>query len=439
MKEYLFLYRFQLFWSIIFLYILTLSSLFPINTWHEFEYGTLGNPLILQWEEFFTKHGRLGIHLLARIILQLGDLPFYLTKTSIIWGLLFLLTKHILSLSNTKYFLDTILCVSLLLFFMSLFPAQLFYFYYTIDFLYLSNYYLMAIFLIIFITYYFDLFNNQVEINRIVLYILAFITGSLHELVITCIPLIITIYIILKFQKKTIPSWFWKPIPFFILGFSLLLLSPGGYDRIAYYANASQWDFFGQTINWLELGWKRYWYSLLKHLFYTSSQWYQSPGYIPSTLFLQLFLAMITLLNYQKFKTFQHNKIIYPILWWIFSWYTCIVMSASPMYYWILVEFSKFFLYLALTMSIYYYLQHSKQQLKIIIISVLLVFILVGQGIQIPSLYKARQEYLQLVNQIEKGESIALSKEKLPTAYFGTIKIFTFGSGLIYKYPHLFK
>ena len=146
-------------------------------------------------------------------------------------------------------------------------------------------------------------------------------------------------------------------------------------------------------------------------------------------------MFFFTFLNYKHYKNIFHLKIVIPILYWLFSWYTCIVMSASPEYHLFAVEFSKFFMYIALTASVYYFLKNQSKKIQIICSSVFLVVVFVGQGIQIPAIYKAKQEYLTLVKQIENG-SITEVKHN-PTAKMGNITIIKFGNSLYYKYPHI--
>ena len=438
MKESMLKYKYPIiFFLLVFIYILGLTSLFPIHYAHEFEYNPPGNPFYLQWQEFFQRHGRFLVHIIARYTLKAGSLVFILVKSLIIFVLYFVSLKTIDSSIFKKFHLSFLMLLSVFLFINALFPFTTFMMYYSSDLLDLCNYYITASLIIIYIQYYINILCNKTEINVSLFCLLAFITGSLHEMVIACIPFIITIYLFCKVRKIAIPKWFWYSIPFFLLGFSVLLFAPGSSNRLTNYANTTTWGFFGQTINWLELGYEKYFYTLIKNIFYASPShiWYSAPGFLPSTWYLQLLMFFFTFLNYKHYKNIFHLKIVIPILYWLFSWYTCIVMSASPMYRHTPLEFSKYFMYIALTASVYYFLKNQSKKIQIICSSVFLVVVFVGQGIQIPAIYKAKQEYLTLVEQIENG-SITEVKHN-PTAKMGNITIIKFGNSLYYKYPHI--
>lgn len=442
MKTLLYQYRFTLFWSILFIYIFGLCSLYPMNWQHDFEYNIQGNPFLLQWDEFFRYHGRLLTHILIRIIYQQGNLIYFIGKSMIIFFLFYCTIKTIYTIENKNLkppLSSFIQILAIFLLINALFPFVIFMMYYGTDTVYLYSYYIPAILIICFLQYYFNIFLNHTKISVPILCLLAFLTGASFEMAIACIPMIITIFIILKIQKKEIPYWFWISIPFFFLGFSILLLSPGSNKRIDFYANASEWDFFGQTINWINLGWKKYFYTLVKNIFYASKEWYAAPGFLPSSWLVQLFIGVFVYLNYKKENNLWAPKILFPLLWWLFAWYTCGVMSASPMYYWLPVEFSKFFLYISLSASVYYFIQDKNMKFQWICSVFCLLIVFIGQGIQIPAIYKARQEYLLLVDKIEKGEISKLSTTELPTAKIRNIDIFTFGTGLYIKYPNLFE
>ena len=398
-------------------------------------YAKSGNPFILQWEEVFQFHGRALTHLPARYVLQWGTVCFYISKTFVIAILFFVSLKTIdasaLKNTNRSFFL----LLSIFLFINALFPFTTFMMYYSMNLLYLFNYYIMAILIMIFLQYYINVFQNKVEINLVLFCMLSFLVGAVHEMAIALIPLIISVYILLKLTKINIPRWFWYSIPFFLLGFSVIITSPGNTLRIDTYANASEWEFFGQIINWKELGYKKYIYSFIRNIFYTSNNWYSNPGFLASTWYLQLLIFVFTFLNFKKYRSFLHSKILIPIIYWLFSWYTCIVMSASPMYYSATVEFSKFFMYISLTASIYYYLKRVSPKIQTVLLTLFLFVVFIGQGIQAPAIYKAKKEYLTLVEQIE-SRSITEVKHN-PTAKMGNITIIKFGNSLYYKYPHI--
>ena len=422
-------------YCIIYGYILFLTYLYPMHSWDEFGFAEQGNPWILQYQQFLEFHGRFFTHILARYTLQLGYPFVYIFKSLAIAILFFVSLKTIdaSALKNTDRSFFLLLSIFLLI--NALFPFTMFMMYYSSDLLIIYSDYIRAIFMIIFIQYYLNIFKNKTNINIYIFCFLAFLTGSIHETAIALIPLIITIYILLKLIKIDIPKWFWTSIPFFLAGFSLIIFAPGNNNRILVYSDALNWDFFGQTLNWTELGYKKYFYSFIRNVFYTSANGYSSPGFLASTWYTQLLIFIFTFLNFKKYKNIFHINILFPLLYWLLSWYICIVMSASPLYHSITIESTRFFMYISLTASIYYYLKEYSSKIQTILISLFLLVVFIGQGIQMPAIYKAKQEYLMLVEQIESG-SITEVKHN-PTAKVGNITIIKFGNSLYYKYPHI--
>ena len=78
-------------------------------------------------------------------------------------------------------------------------------------------------------------------------------------------------------------------------------MSPGGLseNRLIIYGNALEWEFFGQTLNWLELGWKRYFYSLAKVLW----------AWIPHCIGFVVFFITILILSIKKLKRFYFELV----------------------------------------------------------------------------------------------------------------------------------
>ncbi len=103
------------------------------------------------------------------------------------------------------------------------------------------------------------------------------------------------------------------------------------------------------------------------------------------------------------------------------------------------MKISNSFIYIALAGAVYYTLEDKSKKTKMIFSSVFLTVVIVGQAVQIPAIYKARTEYLALVEKIESGEITHINRADLPTAKLGNIKIITFGGGLGRKYPNIFK
>ena len=416
-------------------YVLSLCFLFPMHYAHEFEYMQSGNPFYLQWQEFFQRHGRFLTHIAARYTLQLGYPFFYIFRSFVISILFFVSLKTIdASVSKTTE-RSFFLLLSIFLLINALFPFTTFMMYFSTDLIPLYTYYITAILMIVYLQFYLNVFQNRTDINIYILFLVAFLTGSAHEQAITMIPLLILVYILLKIKKVDIPYWYWYSIPFFLMGFSIIIFAPGSNSRLTDYINTTEWEFMGQSLNWTELGCKKYIYSIYRHIFITTNPWYSGPGFVPSTWYIQILIFIFSYLNIKKYKSILDNYILFPFIYWSLSWGTCLVMLASPSYHSIPIEFSKFFMYISLTASIYYYLKDFSSKIKTILISLFLFVVFIGQGIQMPAIYKAKQEYLTLIEQIESG-SITEIKHN-PTAKIGNITIIRFGNSLYSKYPHI--
>lgn len=420
--------------SLIFSYFFFLVYLFPIHFPHEFQYAEPGNPWILQWKEFLKWHGRFLTHIPMRYTLQLGYPYFYIFKTIIIFSLFFVglrvIEPKIYQCNRLKYFF----LFSLFMLINCLFPFVSFMMYFGYDLAPLYTYYITAIFMILLLQYYLNIFKNKTNINIPVFCFIAFLTGASHEQAIALIPLIILIYFLLKIKSIPIPRWYWLSVPFFLLGFSIIMFTPGTNNRIILYAKAETWKFMGQTVNWLELGWQRYFYSLFRHIFITSDNWYSYPGFLPSTWHLQLLIFIFTFFNVKKYQSWLDNRVLFPLLFWVLSWFTCLVMAVSPMYHSTPVEFGKFFMYIALAGAIYYYFENTNSKMLLNLSFIFTFIVLTGQLIQVQPLLKAKREYFEIIEKIENNEVTNIT---LPQAKLGNILITEFGAGLPVKYPHI--
>ena len=368
--------------SSIFAYFFFLVYLFPIHFPHEFQYAEPGNPWLLQWKEFLT-------YITMRYTLQLGYPYFYVFKTILIFILFYvslrIIEPKIYQCNTIKFFL----LFSLFMFINCLFPFVTFMMYFGYDLAPLYTYYITAIFMILLMQYYLNIFKNETNINIPVFCLIASFTGTSNEQAVALLPMLLLIFILLKIKRITIPKWYWLPVPFFLLGFYIIMLSPGTKNRIVLYAKAETWEFMGQTVNWLELGWKRYLYSLFRHIFITSDNWYSYPGFVPSTWHLQILIFIFSFLNMEKYYSWLNNYVLFPLLFWALSWFTFIVTAANPLYYSIPVEFSQFFMYIALIGSIYYYLQDLNPKKLFRLSFILTIIVLTAQLSQVKPLLKA--------------------------------------------------
>lgn len=202
---------------------------------------------------------------------------------------------------------------------------------------------------------------------------------------------------------------------------------------LSFNAKAETWEFMGQTVNWIKLGWKRYFYSLFRHIFITSDNWYSYPGFVPSTWHLQLLIFIFTYLNIKKYQSWLNDYVLFPLLFWALSWFTCIVMAASPLYHSIPVEFSKFFIDRVNGSNLLFFQNSNSKMLRNL--SFIFTFItLTGQMLPVKHLLKTKREYFEIIRKIENNE---ISEITLPKAKLGNILITEFGEGLPVKYPHI--
>ena len=98
-------------------------------------------------------------------------------------------------------------------------------------------------------------------------------------------------------------------------------MSPGGLseDRLIIYGDVLEWEFFGQTLNWLELGWKRYFYSLAKVLW----------AWIPHCIGFVVFFITILILSIKKLKSFSF-ELVPSVFLFLLGQTIIIVMMFTP-------------------------------------------------------------------------------------------------------------
>lgn len=109
----------------------------------------------------------------------------------------------------------------------ALFHFATFMMYFGYDLVPLYTYYITAILMILFMQYYLNIFESKTNINIPVFCFIAFLTGASHKQAIAVLPMLLLIFILLKFKKITIPQWYWLSVLFFLAGFSVLAFSPG--------------------------------------------------------------------------------------------------------------------------------------------------------------------------------------------------------------------
>lgn len=303
--------------------VLILGLILPIFYLDDINYATeTGNIFLQQIREYKEWHGRFFTHIIARFILQYRYTADLLT--SIFVAFFFFVSwkainpHHTIQEKENQRVLLSILCFSLIAFYTNGFWISM------IAVVHFMSYRLTLTLLLLYLIPYLRFFTNQqVPPSKIGFLIVSFIAGSTHEQVVVLIPMLIVMAIIWKILNKTIPSWYWKGIILFILGYLTLFLAPNttSETRLIIYGSALEWDFFGQPLNWLDLGWKRYFYSLVKVLW----KW------IPHCIAFVVFFITFLILSIKKLKGFSF-ELVPSVFLFLLGHAIIIVMMFSPVF-----------------------------------------------------------------------------------------------------------
>ena len=422
------------------LLIFILGLILPIFYADDMGYSTgQGSVLVQQINEYQTWHGRFLTHIWARLILQYSytadilmsffvALFFYASWKSIN-------PHHTSSEKENQRVLLVVLCFSLILFFAHGFWIPM------LRVVHFMSYRFTIALVLLFLIPYLKIFTNNDSVPSLIIFIpLSFLAGATHEQVIVVIPLILMMALIGKFLKKSIPSWYWTGLIVFSLGCSTVFLSPAGIseEKMIGYGNALEWEFFGQTLNWIELGWKRYFYSLAKVLWV----------WIPHCIGFVIFFITILILSIKKLKSFSF-ELVPSIFLFLLGQATIIVMMFSPRFtsgpmalggdfvviscisilssYWKIIKFDVF----------------TKEKL---ILKIVYSITFITWGAQLPPAIAYRIEYnnvLNIVQQtIERGDTEViipkLTKQGMntPIGYIRIIHPPKINSLLPYKFPN---
>lgn len=189
----------------------------------------------------------------------------------------------------------------------------------------------------------------------------------------------------------------------------VILLSPGSPTRIEKgYGNAQQWQFLGQTLNWVELGPIRYAYSLFHHLFLAHG------AYIPNTL--PYFIIIGILMYFVLKKVSLWNGRLFQIFVFIAaSLGMTVIMMFSPLYYEANLLFGIVFLFIALVMLIelFWELYPDNKIIPLAIKSVILTAFIIF-GIQCFAWNHYRKEYNYVVELINEAKAAQKPEVKVP-------------------------
>ncbi len=383
---------------LIILGLIYLSNLFfPVTFDDDFAYATKGNPFILQAQEYFTFHGRYITHTIGRLILQLRD-PLTDILTSLL-GIVFIFVAYntvqpnFVKQDNKK---DPYLLLILSSLLLSCLVGS--WTIYTQTMLTVS-YTLSFIFLLLFLNVYFQFIRNkEYNISLTLVVLLGIIAGNTHEQSVAIVPLLLFITIFLKYKKRALPLWYWIGIIGFLVGFAILMATPINWDnsRMNSYGGGANWEFAGQYLNWNDLGFKKYFYSLAKIMWFGDFPWliYSAP--------FSMIFALTLRKNLLLEKDWTKALHVIPVLLFLFSWMAVGVMAAAPSFYGGPINFGLAFLYISIVMVINSHVELNPSALSLIkkfsyfMVALALVIWLV----MVPTWLHYRTEYNELVDKI---------------------------------------
>ncbi|MGL5253654.1 MAG: DUF6056 family protein [Brevinema sp.] len=305
------------------LLIFLLALILPIFYLDDINYAVAGfgdvpiNVFMQEVHEYLTWHGRFLTHLIARIILQNRWTADILTT---IMAAFFLIMAWVMVYPNPKQkklpYLLPIFWTALILFFSRgvwLPMVQVVHFA-----SYRLSFALIALFLWPYLRFLHDSSYNP---SYFWLAGWGIIAGSTHEQVVVLTPVLLMMAFILRLRKESIPLWYWIGCIAVVLGNFIVLGSPYGrsVERLITYGGVLQWDFFGQKLNWLELGWMRYFYSLAKILVAGV------PLALPWFILFGVFLW-----KYLKISVWTDRKLLPPLFLLMLGQAFFLVMMFSP-------------------------------------------------------------------------------------------------------------
>lgn len=431
------------------LYFITAYNL-PLNSWDDLNYSShsiaggeadiskllpgngpwpyVYNAVQLQWQEYQVWHGRLFTHIIYRLAIGLPSFfPYFLNALALFgiffaaaWAMFpdFLKRKDLMPLG-----LIVFMC-SLLL--NTLFTPFFFNYPYYFSTIYSSAG--ASALLLIFFTIYFRIFTEnplQPKIWQIVLLGLA--AGNSHETSAAGIPMMLIVFVILKARKIPLPPWFWWGGVAYLAGFSPLYIPKGSIREQTFflnYAGGAEWEFLGNTYNWLALGWEKYIFTFIRHVFLTPKGGY--PGWIPSTWYIHLLFFIFWGLNLKKTKSLWAESVLYPALLYIFSWGLVSVMMFSPMFHSNTLDQLRLVLYTALgSVLMYSFELFSWIEARKKLLPMLLALPFILGALFIPALIKPAAEFRQWKAKVEEtaknGEIYTGGSEEFHADIFGAV------------------
>lgn len=356
----------------------------------------------------FDWHGRYISHTLLRIILQSGFQDLIVALLGAIFPFLayfFVSTSYLINYQKKDLYCF-IMFSSLLYAF-----VQASWSIYGMTTYFMSNIFSQMVMLLFLYPYFKFIQNPDYKPHSAYLIIIGIIAGSMHEQGVIALPLLIIIAgIHIIIQKRKIPLWFMIGFCAYLGGTLLLFLAPSTLleNRLLTYGNAQNWEFRGQTYNWMDLGIKRYWYSLLNWLIFVKN----GSAYFPSSFAYIIFWIYITYKNIKEYS-YKDPKVLCSIILMIASFGSVSAMMFSPLYYHANLNFGLIYLFIALTLAYRQYIENHHKHYKVLprlacsIAGVIYILCFLSWN-------HYRIEYNHVVFKIEEAKEQNLSKVVVP-------------------------
>ncbi len=421
------------------IFLLVLSFVFPPYNSDSIRYAVPGNPFYLQYLDYIGDvsngaffHGRYITHVLLRMILMLPE-PFLTVFFSIV--LLFIIMVFADTFApkwreDSRFIYVYILFITLL--FLS--PRHGFMAVWVIHAHPMSNFFTLALLFIFLKPFESILDSSSQKLNVPLFYLFAVIVGSLHEQCVSIPFFLIFYYGYLRYKKYQIPSWYWGAILCFCIGLIFILLPSANPSRTLGYGGGVNWEFLGNTYNWLEMGIEKYFFAFVRHFILGRYTWMVLP-------YCMMYFYLLKLL-YKKNP--QNIYIQKSIFYFILSWCYVGVMSASPVFAGGPEDTGMFIIYIALCMVLYQNILEgaiSEKTMKRVSIGVGTVFGLIV-WLQFTAHFDGSMKFREMRRELEHQYYDVGLKEVVvtkPIENYYKIPIFTFNAWTFYMHRYYFE
>ena len=223
------------------LFFFILNRLYPayLDDWFYFFNYSNGEPIrsfcdIIegQYEHYFTWGGRNVVHTIAQFLLWIGS--FWSNVLNTLVYLLFVLLIYFIANKNNKVNISTFILITILIWFtLPTFSQNILWI--TGSANYLWGCLIVMGFIYPFISYYYTQRKKQGIVRNISFLLIGIVAGWTNENVAAAmIFLIIGLIILLKVRKIAIPLWMIFGFAGAVIGFAIMVLAPGNYERRAH-------------------------------------------------------------------------------------------------------------------------------------------------------------------------------------------------------------